>query len=46
MLADFISKTGLNQIVNDYILKNLTQKYLAAPDGDNVASFLCDAIHC
>ena len=37
-VADFISKTGLNKIVNDYILKTLTQKYIAAPDGDNVAS--------
>ncbi len=39
-VAEFISKTGLNKTVNDYILKHLTQKYVIAPQGDNVASLL------
>ena len=39
-VADFISKTGLNKTVNDYILKHLTQKYIVAPQEDNVASLL------
>lgn len=39
-VADFISKTGLDKTVNDYILKHLTQKYVVAPDGDTVASLL------
>ncbi len=39
-VADFISKTGLNKTVNDYILKYFEQKYVVTPDVDNLGSLL------